>query len=84
MFRIILNKFRQGRSGQIFFGLIAVYVGMRLLVLGKGGYRAGYSEGPHLKIVGAALLIVGIYTCIHWFRLLSKEAPPHKKRAKKK
>ncbi len=41
--------------------LISLWVGVRLLVTGRGGYRAGFSEGTNIRIGGAALLILGVW-----------------------
>jgi hypothetical protein len=46
--------------GPVLTSIICLGVGTRLLITGRGGYRAGFGDGLHIKVGGAVLLIAAI------------------------
>jgi hypothetical protein len=64
---------RRRNLGDFLFGLVFLYVGVRLLSTGRGGYRSGYGEGLHIQIGGAMLLIAAVIIFTNWYRNLTKK-----------
>lgn len=64
------------RIGILVSALVAALVGVKCLLTGAAGYRAGYAQGTHVRIAGFVLSIVGIGMFVHWIRQVRAAQKP--------
>jgi hypothetical protein len=45
-------------------GVLLAFIGLHAATTGKGGYRAAYSQGPHIQLAGGILLLAAVTTIV--------------------
>lgn len=55
-------------SGVLLLAFVLLFIGIRLIIGGQGGYRAGYSYGLNIRIGGVILVLLGVWAAVRWYK----------------